>query len=256
MYTGKCEDLLKAKEPEMKKITYGSGASFLSANRYGGPKFTQEDEIPIDDSPFWDPKDKIFVQIPKTGSLSVSYKLNDTRYGFGHLFASQYPERIRHKLITIVRNPYDRLVSAYYFMLRGGFHDNLEYAHIKKNYKNFEDWVLRGLTKELIKISFTQTLAHDYKGWMEPFLPQYYWVTDPGGQLIISKDNIGRFENLVPDVKRLLDIDLDLHLNMSKDKLDWRTYYTNKEVADKVYDLYQKDFHSFGYSKDFECAND
>jgi hypothetical protein len=220
-------------------------------DRYGITLFIHETKIPADSSCYWDSSpNNMLVEIPKTASLSVSTAFGKKQFLFGHLFASQYPEKIRFKLRTIVRNPYDRLVSAYYFMIRGGFNNNKEYLAIRDTYKNFKDWVLNGLTKELITISFTEPLIKNREDWKEAFLPQYYWVTDHNGKLLISEEHIGKFENLGNDVKRLFNIDLHIHMNKSHSKGDWRTYYSDQKVIEKVACLYDKDFTLFGYSKD------
>jgi len=127
-------------------------------------------------------------------------------------------------------------------MIRGGFYNNVQYSVIKDNYPDFKDWVLYGLTQNL--------LSHDKISWEEPFYPQTDWLLEDreSDQLILDESQIGRFENLKADVKRLLDIDLTQHTNVStKRNKDWRVYFTNRKVRRKVEKLYQKDFELLGY---------
>jgi len=229
---------------KMTEIKYGSLPAYRTIGRFGQTAYVLEYKIPLENNPFWDEKDKWVVFIPKTGSQSLEWSL-DVKYNFGHMFASQFPSRIHHKIVAFVRNPYDRLVSSYEFMVRGGFNQNPQYFEIRDKYKDFQDWVLTGLNSYLLKIQKDRP----FEGWKEAFLPQHYWITKDN-VLLIPKENIGRFENLKDDVYRLLNIELKLHMNKSENKKDWKTYYTNPAVAEKVYELYRQDFDLFNYPKE------
>jgi hypothetical protein len=224
-------------------ITRGSCCSFRTVDRYGQNSFIFSWYIPTKNDDFWNHFDTFFIAIPKTGTDGICKKIN--RYNtMGHLFGSQYPEKIRHKLRTIVRNPYDRLVSAYYFMIRGGFNNNPYYLKIRDEYKDFADWVLHGL--HLNNLNPTKRLDDDI--WTEAFLPQSNWLLNDKGDMVLDMKYIGRFENLKEDVKQLLYIDLDTHLNKSDKKCDdWRIYYTNLNVRKKIEKLYHDDFELFNY---------
>jgi hypothetical protein len=227
---------------KFKKIRGGSFAAFRYMSRYDDGTFSFAAEIPEDASPFWDKFEKYVIMIPKTATISIQQYINP-KCDFGHLYGREFPVRIRDKLLTIVRNPYDRLVSAYFFMIRGGFNQNPEYLRIKTDYTDFGDWVLRGLKKPL----FDQV---GFNGWREAFLPQTFWLLDHNQELVIDMKNIGRYENLVEDVKRLMGISLQLHCNKSADRdPDWKSYYQNRAVREKVYSFYQKDFEVLGYEK-------
>jgi len=229
---------------DTKVISWGSPCAFRSADRYREDIYSFSWRIPKVESPFWDQFDTFFFAIPKTGSHGLGKKIN--RYNFmGHLFGCQYPERIRHKLRTIVRNPYDRLVSAYYFMIRGGFNNNPYYLKVKEDYRDFADWVLNGLNPEYFEI---EGRLDANRLWTEAFLPQSEWLLDEIGELVLDEEYIGKYENLVKDAKQLLNINLNTHLNKSNDRCeDWRIYFTNRKVREKVEKLYKKDFELLKY---------
>jgi hypothetical protein len=66
-------------------------------------------------------------------------------------------------------------------------------------------------------------------------------------------DFVGRFERLSSDFDRLCseaDVEASLpHYNRSTSKKDWRMYYTDEAVQQKIFSLYQCDFSAFDYSK-------
>ncbi len=199
--------------------------------------------IPGPDVRFWDQCPPLFIEIPKTGSLSIQ-RARHPKFSFGHMYGRWFPSKARSKLRTIVRNPYDRLVSAYHFMIRGGFRNNRNYLHIRDEYKNFEDWVLNGLTEEF-------TVWNPHYQDMEPTIAQVEWVCNEDYELIIDPQNIGHFENFLEDAKRLLGICQGQipHINKSRDRKHWKEYYTNKAVEDRVYRLYELDFTLLGYER-------
>jgi hypothetical protein len=215
--------------------------------------------LPSYASSVWASISDIFVHIPKTAGLSIRDVLchpydtytyleyvarmlvtNKFIYYGSHVFARYYPVSQRHKLKTIVRNPYDRLVSAYFWMIAGGFYQNNEYNEIKNRYKSFDDWVLNGLEPRHIVWSVENFV-------MEPIMLQYSWVTDDAQQLILSRENIGRYENLEHDVQRLFNHSTPLpKINRSK-HVNWQFYYSNPLVRQKVSSLYRSDFELFQY---------
>jgi hypothetical protein len=185
----------------------------------------------------------IFVHIPKAAGVSVSKKLFGCLGGghppiadYAHVFSpAEFKDYFK---FTFVRNPWDRLLSAYMFLAKGGFNEgDAEWA--KRNlapYANFRDFV---------------------KGWVnekniwskQHFYPQSYFLTLNGE---IAVDFVGRFENIDSDfevvAQRLgLDNRLD-HLN-SSGKKNYRDYY-DEECADVVASVYREDIALFGYHFD------
>jgi hypothetical protein len=184
----------------------------------------------------------IFVHIPKSAGTSVKKTL------FGN-------ERITHRLamdyyldspkdfdayfsFAFVRNPYDRVVSAYHYLMQGGKNEGDKKFRDKYllEYKNFSDFVMRGLSKpEILK-------------WWH-FMHQFYFVVNNEGNIIV--DYIGRFENINEDfefVAQNLGLVKSLpNLNKSNRK-EYEQFYT-KELSDIVYSIYEKDFEYFGYDK-------
>ena len=182
----------------------------------------------------------IFVHIPKTAGISIELMMREQKIPYyGHVYARCYPKEYLHKCKTIVRNPYDRAVSAYFFMKRGGFNNAEQYIRLVKRYPTFEDWVLYGLDERYLKHS-----REHFQ--MEPCILQSEWLVDDSGEQIIEKENIGRFESLSTDVKRLFNVDLRCHYNVTE-HLHWSRYYENTEIKEKIHRLYRRDFELLGY---------
>ncbi len=186
----------------------------------------------------------IFIHIPKTAGISISKALFGNRSG-GHKSTRFYKQIFgvfifnSYFKFSFVRNPYSRLVSAYNFLMKGGFckkHKKWVEENIS-NYESFHDFVTMWLNEENIN-----NISH--------FRPQFNYVCDKNDKVEI--DFIGRFENLEEDfqkVCRILDIDTELpHINSSNTTQHWKTFYNN-ETLKIVERVYKKDFDIFGYDK-------
>ena len=148
-------------------------------------------------------------------------------------------------IFTFVRNPYDRLVSCYENKYHGNrkskeniverklWFDNYLFGYMGKD-KGFADFV-----DKVCKIPDRIADRH--------FRSQYDLIY--GRKNRVRMDFIGHYENINNEYTRIME-EFGLrklpHFNPSKKK-DYRTYYT-KEMAEKVYRRFQKDFEAFGYT--------
>jgi hypothetical protein len=164
----------------------------------------------------------IFIHIPKTAGTSIANALGEEQC---HVSAREAKEQYRdywksYFKFTFCRNPWDRLVSLFYYYQRG---NNRENKHIKKilSRLSFRDFILD---------LENQTWCH---GILTPYFDT---LVDDTGLLV---DYIGDFETFSRDmsiVAKLLDIDnLVLpHARASKRKLKhYRDYYQDdtKEIV-------------------------
>jgi hypothetical protein len=90
--------------------------------------------------------------------------------------------------------------------------------------------------------------------WIASF-PQWLWFADARGEsLIVPPENVGYVEQIARDASHLLPLgDNDApkpipHLNKSRHR-PWRAYYKNPFVRARVFEIFQRDFELFGYSK-------
>jgi hypothetical protein len=142
---------------------------------------------------------------------------------------------------TFVRNPFDRIHSAYHFLRSGGMGGlDAEFEQrVLKNYPSFELFVLEGLGKEEVA-----TFWH--------FLPDTHFLSHKVDRPL-ELDFIGRYENLETDfqyVRSRVNPAASLgHSNRTVGKADYRRSYTT-EMIDRVARHYKLDLDLFGY--DFE----
>jgi len=168
---------------------------------------------------------KKYCHIPKTGGVSICKLIGRLP---GHAIESETKNKY---IYTFVRNPYDRLISTFFYLKNGGRNNGDKKDRDKYiGNSSFEDFVKTKL------INASKNQIH--------FRPQKYWI--PNGASFI-----GKFENLENDfneVKKIVGIKGNLqHLNKTSHK-DYREYY-NDELANIVYKVYEEDFEEFGYDK-------
>lgn len=184
----------------------------------------------------------IFVHIPKAGGVSVATSLFGN-LGYGHrpiykyLYIFNKKEFKEYFKFTFVRNPWDRLVSAYFFLKSGGFHgeDKQWFEENIAQYDGFDGFVLNWLNSENI-----------YKGIH--FIPQFEFVTINSKIVIDKVYKIEEFEKSVQDISNRLQTQISLsHKNKTSNReKDYKLYYTpeTQKIVEKVY---KKDIDLFGY---------
>lgn len=177
----------------------------------------------------------IYVHIPKTAGVSVAKALFGN-YGAGHVPITMHRRIFGDVLFdqyfkfTFVRNPWDRVVSAYTFLQKGGM-DREDKAFAARHiapYADFDEFVRRWLTPENAHRSLH-------------FRPQADWLCLRDGTLAV--DYIGHFERIAEDFQvicKRLGIEADLGHHNASQRRDYREYYTD-ETAGIVGDVYRRD---------------
>lgn len=182
----------------------------------------------------------IFIHIPKTGGTSILEVLGKKGiYGRDHMPWYVYERSNGRKFhsyfkFSVVRNPVDRLYSAYSYIKKGGNgKSDLNLVQRVSAYKDFEDFVLGGLGGGVLRSA-------------KVFMPQHYYLLDDVGQVCV--DCLIKFENLEEGFSIVADR-LDLKKNLPKLNASSEQSFSNisVEVADKIYELYKPDFDAFGY---------
>lgn len=181
----------------------------------------------------------LFTHMPKVAGSSIGEAI------LGHDRVGHYPVRYIKSLdplfyekaykISIVRNPWDRLFSAYSFLMKGG--KGPWDSGWSKKYglqdSNFESFVMDFLDEEK-----RYSIIH--------LVPQIDFLTDVNE--VLDVNYVGRMEEMhqfeAEVSKKLPDIKIG-HANINPKK-NYKAVYT-KEMIIKVHELYQRDVEEFDY---------
>lgn len=185
----------------------------------------------------------IFVHIPKAAGISVSTGLFGN-YGGGHRtireYQKIYPAKTfnRYFKFTFVRNPYERVLSAYNFLKTGGMNDEDKAWADKYLIQNesFDDFILNRLDETLMY------------SWYH-FMPQVHFLMNDEGAINI--DYIGRFENLEQDytfIKTKIGLKSNNLAHRNKTLIKEPKKEMPLSVKSKICELYNLDFSLLDYN--------
>jgi hypothetical protein len=185
-------------------------------------------------------KKYIFVRIPKTASTSIG-KVLSTMWMTHTKLSELKKMRDHHQyfIFCFVRNPWDRIYSAFEYLKQGG--NSKSPWDIQAKLKmidvvdgNFEEFIYKFVNKE----------NSDFCNHVH-FKLQLDWI---GNSDYI--DYIGKYENLNEDWKKISIIIGETKIlpkeNISKNRKPYRNVYNDKMV-ELVYDFYKKDILEFNY---------
>jgi hypothetical protein len=198
----------------------------------------------------------IFVHVPKTAGVSILSSVNEGGGMWdnvmGHTPISEIRKRHRKEYdeyfkFAFVRNPWDRIVSAFHFLTNGGRgneEDQKRQKYLIKNYNgDFKKFIKSlPLKKYLVKLNTFYSLH---------FLEQTYWLCDERGN--IDVDFVGKFENLKDDFKRVCKCGGIKSAELSRHNKSTHNHYTkyyDEEMINIISELYEKDISLFGYTYD------
>ena len=185
----------------------------------------------------------IFIHIPKTAGTAIAHTLFGCSAGVHRTvrdYQKIFPPATYKKYFkfTFVRNPYDRLNSAFQFLKKGGLNQSdQEWAreHVNK-YEDLDQFVRDWLSDDSVFNSIH-------------FKPQVHYLRNELGD--IDLDFIGKYENLNQDYRLIseglrINGELD-RINVTKDK-DADVSLSEFSLA-KIQEVYADDFDLLGYSK-------
>ena len=184
----------------------------------------------------------IFTHIPKAAGLSIESALFSEKVGHKIILWYEFYDAQRFKdyfKFTFVRNPFARVVSAFFFLKNGGL-NRFDVQWAEQNLSSFKD------IHEFVYALENRSFATSILSWQH-FTPQYAYVTDLKGRILV--DFIGKVETIDIDFQYVcsqLDVRTALpHHNRSNHK-NFRTYF-NDRMYEIIYNLYKIDFRLFDY---------
>lgn len=190
-------------------------------------------------------KDFLRIGIPKTASVSIesSGLIKEKNKTIRPILARDIKNIKDFFSFAIVRNPYEKVLSTYFYWTKVGNSRGRSDSFYKftKKYPTFESFIMDYENSEALEIY----QSSEYTQWK--------FITDIDDNIII--DFVGRFDNLEEDFKKIQLINgikeenlLTLpHLNKSKHDF-WKTYY-NDEMAEIVYEKWKDDFVNLNFDK-------
>tara|TARA_B100002051_G_scaffold239752_1_gene243227 strand:+ start:1354 stop:2052 length:699 start_codon:yes stop_codon:yes gene_type:complete len=190
----------------------------------------------------FDEKSSFIIHIPKTAGTSVTKSIYGTdsnccHYEWKYLKIILKQNFYNYFSFSIVRNPWDRCLSAYEFLRMGGDNnkDRIFYQKYMSNYNDFEDFVKNGLFKKRI---FSST----------HFLPQSNFIFSKNDKCMVNY--LLRFETIESDykfIKKKLGGSNLLKYKINRTNHDYNKHY-DKEMENIVYRLYKRDIILLKYS--------
>ena len=170
----------------------------------------------------------VFVHIPKNAGTSIealfannSFRIQPSKhadiYEIKRKFKNSYNS---YKKFTIIRNPYDKMVSWYFYLKRnlGERYEVLE----------FNEWI-----KDPSKFWHIDDPISYLK-------PQHEWIDDT---VVLIK-----YENLDKELNQFFNKKIELPI-INKSKHNHYLEYYNKESLTIIYDRYKEDFKKYNYKK-------
>lgn len=189
-------------------------------------------------------KQAIFVHIPKAAGRSIQHTLGIPIHDVAHIPAEAYrradPEFwAQCYSFSIIRNPWDRLVSAFHFMRKNDHPYNLIVRNTDLLATPDFATFLRRLRRKLYRHQILSRLH---------FMPQTHFLCDPQGAVMV--DAIGRFEELPGSFNALterLPGEYELQERNRTAHKGFREYYEHDWQVALVGEMYASDVAQFGY---------
>lgn len=195
-----------------------------------------------------------FIHIPKTAGTTIEKALDIQKFEclYSEIresnkrttpqhFSLKEIEKIMgdklndYDLFTIVRNPFDRIVSEYY--------------HVKYNYltTNYKDLCFDKFVENILNMD-SEKRVWIFDGHMEP---QSSFLNGVNNHLV----KIFKYENLdevFSWLKTKTGKPLDFGHERKSSRKYYKEYFTNQNTIQKVIEFYKKDFELFSYDTNID----
>ena len=204
--------------------------------RFGCIRYHSKQHIDYYFKNFYIPRKALYIHIPKTGGTSISQIIYDKE---DHHFSARelaffYPKEFKNYYkFSVVRHPFDRIVSMYKYIQQ---HPQLEAFQELAIPDTFFDFIMNFLRPEIIK--------YQYFFWSQ----KAYLCNHLGS--VNQIDFIGRFENFNESLCYIKSV-----LNTEK-SIPWKNKSSaqvlfdqslEKKLRKRVYELYKNDYYLFDY---------
>ena len=191
----------------------------------------------------------IFIHIPKTAGTAIEHFLRNRGINKLELIGERNGRSMHHYLafeikklfpnfygtyykFSIIRNPYDRLLSEYYWRISKGI--GFKCNQSKDEFLDFVEDIIKNN-------NYFSNIYYDH------FIPQYLFLYNKKLEKIIV-NHIFKYEDM-SFIENYLKTKLKINnnfevLNKSEKKESW-----NDNQKERIYNFYKKDFELFNYNK-------
>ena len=178
----------------------------------------------------------IFIHIPKNAGTSIetffensSFRIQPNKHDTAHEIKRKFPNAYNsYSKLAIIRNPYDRMVSWYFYLERQALKHVKDYGRSINNYNIIE---------------FKKWIDEPLQFWYDPIHyldPQHTWLDETV--------KIIKFENLNEELNKFFGEKIDLPIINKTNHKHYLNYY-NKRSLNIVYNRYKEDFKKYNYKK-------
>lgn len=199
----------------------------------------------------YNPSRMTFIHVPKNAGTSIAKWLMENANGklvkAKHMTVLEYKKRHARDIgftFGVVRNPWDRVASSYYY--------NRKVMKERLKLYTSKDFVLK-VGKKKMGIEDIQWWIHflnkGFDNYIEFGIKYWHPISTPQHVFLENVDHVLRYETLDKDFEYIQDVfnnytSLGMH-NTSKNK-NWRNLYNHK-TKDKVFKTFKKDIKLYGY---------
>ena len=182
----------------------------------------------------------IFVHIPKTGGSSITkYFRCEREHHPASYYKENYSVKFKEYLVfACVRNPWARMVSAYFYQkAKGSTQESKEWF----NYRNqsFDSYIRNEYDKHLKNESNIK--------------PASYWISEDNKIIVDYICNLHTLNQDFEFIKKVVNRKDDLvHINKSEHG-DYKIYYSDSETLELVEKIFKDDIEYFKFK--FEDKN-
>ena len=198
---------------------------FIHIPKTGGSSlelyFKSKFQIPLDNKSLY-----LFLEENNKNNIEINSSLQHLTYKTILKYEKEFNIDFNNiKIITIVRNPYERIISDFFFLHKININTSKE---------------------EVFDIIKTYLLSDNLDNHN---LPQYVFITNDNKELIADL-HILHTETLTTDMHNLgyEDFNTYTNVNVNKEKVDYYNYLNNDSI-NLINDFYDYDFKLFNYTK-------